>query len=1333
MDANSLSNVNANINSIAFVDGGLHQANDLLSGIQADRIVFLDDPSRSIAQITAVLEQYQDLDSIHIFSHGDDAALRLGDTTLNQASLDNYQQDLSSWGAALGESGDILLYGCNLAASANGMAFVEQVSRLTDADVAASTDSTGHSSLGGDWDLEVSTGAIAAGIALDQATQANYKALLPITVYAAGSENTEIMELRIDGQAVRTWTNIGGNPDTRTFQAYRYNAANNISPDRISVAFTNDVFDLANGIDSNLYVDRIVVDGTTYQTEGPKVFSTGTWKPEDGITPGFRLSEILHANGEFRFADTTNTNTGDIVQIRARGNDGGEQFSLSLGGKVVDNFTVTKNYQTFSYRATGNVTADDVRVSFLNDRYDPANGIDSNLIVDYVTVDGDRFQTEAPTVFSTGTWKSADGVTPGFRRSETLHTNGYFQYAAPTASSSFALKDSNTVLVSEDAGRATITAVRTGSSQGRATLEYTVNEVGNNSATAGQDYRPPTLGGRPNTGRIVFENGETEKTFSVPIINDNRFEGTETFGIGLQNPSTGSLGAPRTVLVNILDDDAPATISFSNANLSTSESSRTASVTVQRSGDSSAAASVRFRTRNGSARAGEDYTARSGQINFAAGQTSKTIDLAINDDAFVEGSETFRVELLSPTGGVLGSQTRSTVTILDNDLELGNLTRTTAVSGLIQPTTLDWTPDGQYMLVAQKNGQVRVVDENGNLRTRPLVDISGEVNDTRDRGLLGLAIHPNFPSQPFVYLLHTYDPPETAGRTGLGGPDGKGNRPSRMVRFRVNPNTMVADPTSKVVMAGTNSTWANTSAPTGNSTGDTSIRPSGIIGGSITAPASQINRGTQDNDPGRAGLQNGNIRDYLATDSESHTIGDLEFGPDGFLYLSNGDGTSYNFADSRTVRVQDVNNLSGKVLRIDPLTGKGVASNPFFNGDADSNASKVFYSGLRNPFRFAFDPVTDLPVVGDVGWTKWEEINTGAPGSNFGWPYLEGPNPTGGYNTLPQAVSFYNNDNRNKPGETAAVFPLISRSHGAPDNANAITMGDFYNSNTLMFGDVNGGTLYAATLDSNRRVSNVQVFDSNNRFVVDMKMGPDGKLYGVNLVSGSILRWEPDAPPTNNLNANLSNFANLSALKLNGSAAGSSNRLRLTNASANKAGSTYLKQALQVNPRTSFSSRFQFQIAGGQGTGGADGFSFVLQNSSAGTNSVGRTGGDLGYAGIGKSLAIEFDTYDNGSGDINGNHLSILRNGNVNAALKTVNAPFNLNGGTRLTAWVDYNGTTDKLEVYLSNNSVKPSNALLSEELDLDAFLGDKAYVGFTAGTGSLTNNHDILNWSFNS
>ncbi|ARQ09184.1 Calx-beta domain-containing protein [Rhizobium etli] len=698
----------------------------------------------------------------------------------------------------------------------------------------------------------------------------------------------------------------------------------------------------------------------------------------------------------------------------------------------------------------------------------------------------------------------------------------YFRDVVFSAGSSVALRDNATIFVSESAGAATITVVRTGSTSGQLTLEYTTNEIGGaGAAQAGADYTLPTFNGRANTGQVVFEDGESSKTFAIPIVNDPDAEGTETFSVGIQNPGPGgSLAAPRTVLVSIVDNDSAPTISLSNPVISLSEAAAAATITVQRSGNIDATATVAYATSNGSAIAGSDYTTTTGVLTFAAGQAIQTISVPLVNNTTAESNESFTLTLSNPTGAALGSQATATVNILDDDSNLGNLVRQTVVSGLTEPTALDWTPDGRYMVVAQQNGIVRVVD-NGTLRSTPLVDLSSQVNYTPgDRGMLGLAIHPNFAANPYVYLLYTYDPPETANGTGLAGPDTKGNRPSRLVRLTVNPNTMIADPASMVVLAGTNSTWAFTSRPDLDSTGAVNIPPSGIVNGTtITAPASLIEVGTQDNDPDRAGIQNQNIRDYLATDSDSHSNGALHFGPDGMLYFSNGDGTSYNFMDPRTVRAQDVHNLSGKVLRIDPMTGAGVPGNPFYDpADPNSNQSKVFYSGVRNAYRFTFDPVTNLPVLGDVGWTTWEEINTGPAGSNFGWPYLEGPGQTGGYQNLSQAISFYNNGNRNSPSDQAAVFPLLSRSHGAPDNATAITVGDFYNDDTLMFADLVNGNVYTATMNASRQITNVQVFDTNVPYLVDIEKGPDGWLYAADLGTGTIRRWaDPNVPSGGNL------------------------------------------------------------------------------------------------------------------------------------------------------------------------------------------------------------------------
>jgi hypothetical protein len=109
-------------------------------------------------------------------------------------------------------------------------------------------------------------------------------------------------------------------------------------------------------------------------------------------------------------------------------------------------------------------------------------------------------------------------------------------------------------------------------------------------------------------------------------------------------------------------------------------------------------------------------------------------------------------------------------------------------------------------------------------------------------------------------------------------------------------------------------------------------------------------------------------------------------------------------------------------------------------------------------------------------------------------------------------MAFYNNGNRNNATDPPAVFPILSRSHGSPDNASVVTVGDFYNQNTIIFDDVLNGTVYAATLNASRQVTNVQVVDSGITGIVDLQKGPDGAFYGANVFDGTIRRWvDPSA------------------------------------------------------------------------------------------------------------------------------------------------------------------------------------------------------------------------------
>lgn len=411
----------------------------------------------------------------------------------------------------------------------------------------------------------------------------------------------------------------------------------------------------------------------------------------------------------------------------------------------------------------------------------------------------------------------------------------------------------------------------------------------------------------------------------------------------------------------------------------------------------------------------------------------------------------------------------------------------TVVSALDLPTAIDWRAGSEQMFIAEKGGKVRVY-ENDTLLATPFIDISAQVNGTRDRGLLDLALHPDFVNNPYVYLLFTYDPPEVFNYTGDAGPDGNNNRASRLIRVTADATngyrTAVAG--SEVVLLGKNSTWDNYNG-FANSTFDLAEPEAGVL-------------------PDGSYLQ-----DFLNSDSESHTIGAVEFGPDGALYVSNGDGASYNRVDSRAARVQDVDSLSGKILRIDPITGAGLADNPFFNGDADANRSKVYQLGLRNPFRMTIDPTSGQLYIGDVGWTKWEEINAAGAGANFGWPYYEGGDGeslrTGGYADLAEAQAFY----QSNPDVTPSLLGLNHKD----DGINAIVMGDIYRGNVyadeyqgdLFFNDLGQGIMRNVSLDANGNVVSVDTFATGTSYVVQMIEGPDGLLYYVNLLNGTVGRW----------------------------------------------------------------------------------------------------------------------------------------------------------------------------------------------------------------------------------
>ena len=141
--------------------------------------VVLLDPQRSgVDQISEILASRSGLSAIHLISHGSDASIRVGDDTLDLARLQSEPEIFSQWGGALDAEGDILIYGCDVAATAEGEALIEALADVTRADVAASDDLTGHQSLDGDWDLEYQSGQIETDVFADEVIQRDWTGTL---------------------------------------------------------------------------------------------------------------------------------------------------------------------------------------------------------------------------------------------------------------------------------------------------------------------------------------------------------------------------------------------------------------------------------------------------------------------------------------------------------------------------------------------------------------------------------------------------------------------------------------------------------------------------------------------------------------------------------------------------------------------------------------------------------------------------------------------------------------------------------------------------------------------------------------------------------------------------------------------------------------------------------------------------------------------------------------------------------------------------------------------------------------------------------------------------
>jgi glucose/arabinose dehydrogenase len=368
--------------------------------------------------------------------------------------------------------------------------------------------------------------------------------------------------------------------------------------------------------------------------------------------------------------------------------------------------------------------------------------------------------------------------------------------------------------------------------------------------------------------------------------------------------------------------------------------------------------------------------------------------------------------------------------------------------GLTLPTAFDFLPD-RRMLVAEKAGVVKIVRD-GRVLPKPALDIRKVVNDQWFRGLVAVAVDPDFTSNHYVYTAYSVRRP--------GFPK---TAPSYV---RV----------SRYVFA------------------DGVLQHEKVILGTAADPTYGCTRRASSTDciP--------SVGDHVGTG--------IAFARDGTLFIGTGDGGGQERVEPTAFQAQDLDALGGKILRVS-RDGKGVRGNPFYTGDPDDNRSKVWALGLRNPFRVAVSPASGLPVVGDVGWITSDEIDVARSGVNLGWPCYEGTDKTKRYSAAPQCLAMYDRG-------TAVADPVIAIPHVGATSVTGGTFyaGDRYPDEyrRYYYADWADSTIYLAEIDpvTGDLEGKPDSFAKNTGGPTAIRVGPDGLLYVLSLNFGQLSRLD---------------------------------------------------------------------------------------------------------------------------------------------------------------------------------------------------------------------------------
>ncbi|MEO8247437.1 MAG: cell wall-binding repeat-containing protein [Chloroflexota bacterium] len=412
----------------------------------------------------------------------------------------------------------------------------------------------------------------------------------------------------------------------------------------------------------------------------------------------------------------------------------------------------------------------------------------------------------------------------------------------------------------------------------------------------------------------------------------------------------------------------------------------------------------------------------------------------------------------------------------------------TVLSGLDQPVATAFAPDGR-IFVAEKRGRLVVFDSLTDATKALVIDLHLEVNDFWDRGMTGLTLDPRFASNGYLYLFYAYD----------------------------------------ALPGGTYPRWDETCPNPPGITTDGCVVTGRLIRLTISGSSAVT---------GRVDLLSGEWCQQFP----SHSADDLAFGPDGYLYLSAGDGANFNTEDwgqwggspgspipvnpcadpvdyGGSLRSQSARRpsgqpraLDGAILRLDPATGSAAPGNPYATS-GDANQRRIVAYGLRNPYRFAFRPGTSELWIGDVGQSTWEEVDRfttgGATAPNFGWPCWEAAVSSSVFQ------SHAGCNNLAYGSTTAAHYAYNHNGSGAALSGMAFYTGSEYPaqySGALFFADYAQGMIRVMLPDGSGVPSAAKVSVFQSVATVDLSIGPGGDLFYADFDGGTIHRIRYGAP-----------------------------------------------------------------------------------------------------------------------------------------------------------------------------------------------------------------------------